>query len=53
MRISEAWRKAVGPPGLEERKLLELTDEFGPGSRLSCQIQIRMAIDGLQVSVLP
>jgi 2Fe-2S ferredoxin len=40
----------VGPPGAEERELLALTDDPRPESRLSCQIRIAAALDGLVVT---
>jgi 2Fe-2S ferredoxin len=53
VHIAEAWRAVVGPPGAEERDLLELTDDFRPESRLSCQIRITPALDGLELSPAP
>lgn len=46
VHVAEAWRAVVGPPGLQERELLTLTDDCRPESRLSCQIRITPALDG-------
>lgn len=53
VHIDPAWREVVGPPGRDERDLLELTEAFGPQSRLSCQIKISKAIDGLVMTPAP
>ncbi len=47
VHIDPAWREVVGPPGRDERELLQLTEDFRPESRLSCQIRISKEIDGL------
>ncbi|MEO6093243.1 MAG: 2Fe-2S iron-sulfur cluster-binding protein [Novosphingobium sp.] len=49
--IDEAWTAAVGGPhSQEERDMLECTAaEVKPTSRLSCQIDITDALDGLVV----
>ena len=53
VHVAEAWRAIVGPPGGEERELLELTDDPRPESRLSCQIPLSPALDGLVVTPAP
>ena len=50
VHIAEAWRAVVGPPGAAERELLELTEDFRPESRLSCQISLSPAMDGLEMT---
>ncbi|RAI60477.1 2Fe-2S iron-sulfur cluster-binding protein [Roseicella frigidaeris] len=48
--VPEAWRDRVGPPGLDEGDMIE--DALGsrpPGRRLSCQIAVSEALDGLEV----
>ena len=50
VHVAEAWRAAVGPAGADERDLLELTDDFRPESRLSCQIRLSAALDGLELT---
>lgn len=37
----------------EEADLLETSDHFQPNSRLSCQIRISEALDGLSVTIAP
>lgn len=44
------WRR-VGPPGADEDDLLDLAPNAGPTSRLSCQITLTPAMDGLLVRV--
>lgn len=50
VHVAAAWRAAVGSPGADERDLLELTDDFRPESRLSCQIRLSPALDGLELT---
>jgi 2Fe-2S ferredoxin len=48
--VAEAWRGAVGGPGLDEGDMIEdALGERPPGRRLSCQIRITEALDGLEV----
>ena len=50
--VAEAWRDRVGGPGLDERDMIE--DALGsvpPGRRLSCQIAVTEALDGLEVQL--
>ena len=50
--IDDAWRAAVGPPGLQENELLAgVGERRQPNSRLSCQIKFVDALDGLTVLV--
>jgi 2Fe-2S ferredoxin len=51
--IDPAWMAAVGPPGDEENDLLDSIDNRTPTSRLSCQIQMSAALDGLHVTIPP
>ena len=50
VHVGEAWMQVVGPPGQDERELLEMTEDFRPESRLSCQIRISQAIDGIDLT---
>ena len=50
VHVAERWRAIVGPPGADERALLELTDYPRPESRLSCQIRLSAALDGLEIA---
>lgn len=49
--IDEAWTDRVGPPSDIEESTLELAYERKPTSRLSCQIEVTDALDGLVVHV--
>jgi 2Fe-2S ferredoxin len=51
--VDEDWFAKVGNPGPDERELLESSDNRGPTSRLSCQIMIDPALDGLRVTIAP
>ena len=49
--IAPEWTGRVGPPGADEALMLEALEgvEVRPTSRLSCQIQLSEALDGLVV----
>ncbi len=49
--VDDAWADAAGTPtSQDERDMLEMTtSEIKPTSRLSCQIEITDALDGLVV----
>lgn len=50
--VDPEWTVRVGDPGEDEGELLEGTvSPRGPGSRLSCQIELSDALDGLIVEV--
>lgn len=52
--VDDAWTAAVGPPNPDEAIMLEaLADsiEVRPSSRLSCQVHLSEALDGLVVHV--
>jgi 2Fe-2S ferredoxin len=49
--IAENWMDRVPPANDLERELLEALESCQPTSRLSCQIKIAPALDGLVVSV--
>lgn len=51
VHISEFWQAKVGMPGDYEAALLEFAEHGGPHSRLSCQIEVCDALDGLVVQV--
>jgi 2Fe-2S ferredoxin len=51
--VDPAWMAAVGPPCAEENDLLDSIDNRTPTSRLSCQIQMSPALDGLHVTIPP
>lgn len=49
--VDAAWMPKVGEPGEREESMLDLNPEREPNSRLSCQIPVTEAIDGLVVKV--
>ncbi len=51
--VDPGWFEATGGPGLFEDQLLELAPSRTVTSRLSCQIKLSAALDGLIVQVPP
>jgi len=51
VHVDEAWSPIVGPPSSEEEEMLDTAFEVKPTSRLSCQIKVTDALDGLLVTV--
>lgn len=50
--VDEAWRTRLRPPSPDEAAMLELTAApREAGSRLSCQVELADALDGLVVRV--
>ena len=49
VHVDDAWSAAVGPPSAEEEEMLDSAFEVRPTSRLSCQIKVTEALDGLIV----
>jgi len=49
--IAPEWQAQVGPPSAEESDMLDFVSDRQAGSRLSCQIRLREALDGLVVHV--
>jgi 2Fe-2S ferredoxin len=50
--VREPWASQLPPPGTEELAMLEFTADLRrPNSRLSCQIQLTEALDGLTVDL--
>ena len=47
--IDPAWAEVVGKPEPMEEDMLDFAFEVQPTSRLSCQIKVRPALDGLVV----
>ena len=45
--VDEAWRAQVGEPSPMEEDMLDFASEVAPNSRLSCQIKLTAALDGL------
>lgn len=51
VHVDEAWTEIVGPPHSAEQDTLEFALDVRPSSRLSCQIEVTDALDGLVVEV--
>jgi 2Fe-2S ferredoxin len=49
--VDEAWREKVGGPSEMEEDMLDFAFDVRKGSRLSCQIKVSDALDGLIVRV--
>lgn len=48
--VDDAWIEATGGPQPMEEDMLDFAYDVRPGSRLSCQIKITPALDGLKVT---
>ncbi|MET0988985.1 MAG: 2Fe-2S iron-sulfur cluster-binding protein [Steroidobacteraceae bacterium] len=51
--VDEAWQDKVGEPTQGERDMVEFALHVQPNSRLSCQIEVSDALDGLVVRLPP
>lgn len=51
--VDEEWTDAVGASSSDERDLLDSSDHHAESSRLSCQIIMTAALDGLRVAIAP
>lgn len=51
--VDAEWSDAAGGPGEDEDDLLDSSDHRGDRSRLSCQIMMTSALDGLRVTIAP
>ena len=49
--VGKQWLSLVGSPNNEELQMLEMTPEKQANSRLSCQIKVTDAMDGMEVHV--
>lgn len=49
--VADAWMDAVGTPSEGEESMLDLNPERETNSRLSCQIEVTDALDGLVVNL--
>jgi ferredoxin, 2Fe-2S len=47
--VDEAWRDKTGKPSAMEESMLDFAEEVESNSRLSCQIKVTDALDGLIV----
>ena len=52
VHVAPDWIAKVGAPSDLEREMLEYDGEVTETSRLSCQIQLSEALDGLRVRVV-
>lgn len=48
--VDEPWMAKVGKPSSMEEDMLDFAYEVKPNSRLSCQIKVSAALDGLHVT---
>jgi 2Fe-2S ferredoxin len=48
--VDEAWRVATGEPAPMEEDMLDFAFDVRPNSRLSCQMKVTAALDGLKVT---
>ena len=48
--VDDAWREATGTPEQMEEDMLDFAFDVRPASRLSCQIKVTDALDGLVVT---
>jgi 2Fe-2S ferredoxin len=51
--VDEAWLGSFPQKESDEEELLEILDHFQPNSRLSCQLRIQEAHDGLYLVLAP
>jgi ferredoxin, 2Fe-2S len=51
--VDEQWFDKLPPPALEESDMLDTAHDLKPNSRLSCQIVVTEALDGLKVTTPP
>lgn len=49
--VEEEWREATGQPEQMEEDMLDFAFDIRPSSRLSCQIKVTEALDGLKVRI--
>ena len=49
--VDEAWTAKAGAPSAMEEDMLDFAVDVQPNSRLSCQIKVTSALDGLVVRV--
>ncbi|MDH3787661.1 MAG: 2Fe-2S iron-sulfur cluster-binding protein [Xanthomonadales bacterium] len=51
--VDERWLDSFPMKQSDEEELLEMLDHFQPNSRLSCQLRVQAAHDGLAVTLAP
>jgi 2Fe-2S ferredoxin len=47
--VNAPWFERLPPPGADERELLPFAEDPATDSRLSCQIRVTAALDGITV----
>jgi ferredoxin len=53
VHVADYWLDRLPPMASDEDKTLSFSDWRQPNSRLSCQIEVTDALDGLAVTVAP
>jgi 2Fe-2S ferredoxin len=51
VHVDPQWAEAVGPASASEAMLLEYAEFVQPNSRLSCQVELSDALDGIVLHV--
>ncbi|PKB14791.1 2Fe-2S ferredoxin [Novosphingobium kunmingense] len=51
--VAEAWLSTLEPPSEMEAEMVEYTRHPRPNSRLSCQIVMSEALDGIEIELPP
>jgi len=51
--VEEGWYEKLPPPSPEEVDMLDMALAVEPNSRLSCQIKVSAATDGIKVTLAP
>jgi 2Fe-2S ferredoxin len=51
--VDEAWADKLPPMSEDENDLLDSSDHRDARSRLSCQLPVSEAVDGLRVTIAP
>jgi 2Fe-2S ferredoxin len=51
--VDEAWQAKLPAPMSDETDMLKDLVSYKPNSRLSCQVQLSAALDGLRVTIAP
>ncbi|MFC7047771.1 2Fe-2S iron-sulfur cluster-binding protein [Emcibacter nanhaiensis] len=49
--VPDAFKEATGKPSEDEEALLDFLDNHEENSRLSCQIEVTPALEGMEVTV--
>ena len=51
--IADSWRSVTGEPNRDEQEMVGCSPHYKTESRLSCQIVVTDALDGLHVTIAP